>query len=392
MKTKTITIIYMLGTLSAFAAGDVDADATARMSVSLHRGGVEELMISVREGSWTAPSIPSKWFAENRIEDTGKRRLAQAARDFGRQIGIHLEKLAQEQQTLPTGDTLHRRTLLLCDAGEWCGETEGYGNIFLARRFLDLAAIGLARLTASTNFPLSRCEALAARMTPSWLGMAYRLQVLNYEAGTNLFVNAGMTNQELDWQWSIGWSMRTMTVKKTTGQRIEAPNPAFVNLNAFTNNLDYFTYNENPESPVTLLRSWDYRQHRFIAMGLELQSVDKAIELLRFRTIIGQFPKNFVRSEKDRLQLERDIIEAAKWGAKMTPMENSSSFDPLKEAFRRAWLNRPNRKPSEDNRYTLALQAYREVNGGIFFDRDTAEIANFNQQQEMMKARQNKSE
>ena len=285
MKTSMMTMVYMSGMLVSFASEVRNANPVEEMSASLKRGGVERLMVTVREERWTAPCIPSKWFVDNRIGDTEKKRMVQAAREFGRQIAVELEKLAQEQQTLPVGETLYKRTCLLCDTGEWCAETVGYGNIFLARRFLDLAAVGLARLTASTNVPLADCEILAARMTPPWLGMAYRQQILNGEAGTNLFINVEMTNEELDWQWAIGWTMQAMKEKRTQIKKVDPPNPDFVDVNAFTNNLGFFTAYELPEAPATHLRSWDFRQHRLIAMGLELQSVKKALGQNRF--IIG---------------------------------------------------------------------------------------------------------
>jgi hypothetical protein len=393
MKTSMMTMVYMSGMLVSFASEVRNANPVEEMSASLKRGGVEGLMVTVREERWTAPCIPSKWFVDNRIGDTEKKRMAQAAREFGRQIAVELEKLAQEQQTLPVGETLYKRTCLLCDTGEWCAETVGYGNIFLARRFLDLAAVGLARLTASTNVPLADCEILAARMTPPWLGMAYRQQILNGEAGTNLFINVEMTNEELDWQWAIGWTMQAMKEKRTQIKKVDPPNPDFVDVNAFTNNLGFFTAYELPEAPVTHLRSWDFRQHRLIAMGLELQSVKKVLGLLAFRNVVGYYPEAFVRSEEERLQLEKDIREAAKWGAKITPMENSPSFDPLKEAFRRAWLNRHSNIEKDDyNKYVIAFQAYCEVNNGVFFDQDTEEIYKMKQLEEMSKARQRKNE
>jgi hypothetical protein len=359
-----------------------------KLSDEVQRNGVEGLMKVVKDKGLSAPRIPSRWFVEECIQDNDEKARAKAAREFGQIIINELEKLAQEQQTLPAGELLFKRTFMLCNAGDWCAETVGYGNIFLARRFLDLAAVGLARLTVATNYPLSNCEMLATRMTPPWLGMDYRLQLLNQEVGTNLFVNSKITNQELDWQWSVGWSMWTMKGKTDPGRWLEAPNPTFVNLEAFTNNLLFFTFTENPGSPVTLRRSWDCRQHRLIASGLALPSISKALSVLNFRSVVAGFPSKLVRSAEETKKRDAEIIEAAKWGIKITKAEDDPSYDPLDWAFRREWLKRPHRNVSEDNQYVIALQAYREVNGGVFYDLDTAEIVNINQQREMLKSRQ----
>lgn len=224
-------------------------------------------------------------------------------------------------------------------------------------------------------------------MRPEWLGMVYQLRVLNDEAGTNLFINADVTNEQVDRQWAIGWTLWAMAQKRTTIKTVPPPDAAIVNVQAFTNNIEFYASYELPQKPVTLLRSWDYRQHRLIAMGcLPLQSVDKALGLLGFRKVIGGFPKEFVRSEEEWQKLREEIIEAAKWGARITPEEESPSYDPLKEAFRRVWLERPNRKTGEQDYYETAFRAYRDVTNGQFFDRDTAQVNLVRQSEKLMES------
>lgn len=384
---KLLATILCLGTFSAVAADLDEAGRLDRMNETLQKQGVDGFLEAVRENGWKMTRIPSKWFADTRATNDEERRQMRAARDFGYQLAVQLDKLALEQQALPPENVLYRRAQLLCDTGSWLTETAGYGNVFLARRCLDLAAVGLARLTGSLDFPVVDCEKLAARMRPEWMGMAYSLQVLNGEAGTNLFVNASVTNEELDRQWAIGWTMRAMAEKRTLVKKTERPNASFVNIQAFTNNLGFFVSYEFPQSPVTLLRSWDLRQHRLIAIGLELQSVKKALALLEYRSVVGFFPEKFIRSEEERLQLEKDIRESAKWGMKITPMERDSSFDPMKESFRRAWLARVNRDKKEDNHYVIAVQAYHEITDSRFYDSDTAQMRSNEPMPEWQKAR-----
>jgi hypothetical protein len=384
---KAATIFFVLSAYLAVAADTDESGRIARMSETLQKGGIEKFMEAVREARWPAPRMPSKWFVDGLKEDDAEKRLLQAARDLGSQLAVQLDVCAQEQQMLPPGGGLFHRTQLICDVGDWCAGTAGYGNVFLARRCLDLGAVGLARLTASLDFPITDCEKLVARMAPEWMGMAYRLRVLNGEAGTNLFVNAGLTNEELDWQWAIGWTMRKNAERGLPNGKKDSPNPAFVNVAAFTNNIGFFTSYELPPKPITLSRSWGSRQHRLIAMGLELQSVNKALAFWEYRSIVGFFPEKFIRSEEERLQLERDIKEAAKWGTKITPMENDPSFDPIKESFRRAWLARAGRDKEKDNYYVFAVQSYHETKEGRFYDRDTAQIRSNEPMSSWQKAR-----
>ena len=384
MKNNLFVAITFIWTLTGNAHALNETAQIEQMAETLQKQGLTGFIETVRANQWDAPRIPSKWFVDSRITGGEEKRRAAVARDFGYQLAIQLDKFAQEQQTLPPANVLFQRSILLCDAGDWCTKTVGYGNIFLAQRCIDLAAVGLARLTASLEFPLTDCEKLAAKMRPEWQGMAYRLRVLNGEAEANLFINANVTDEQLDWQWAIGWTLRVeKEKKKTLVGFIKQPDPGIVNVHVVTNNLDFFVENESPLLPFTLLRSWDCRRHRIIAMGLGLQTVDKALGLLDFRKVIGFFPKEFVRSEEEWRKLREEIKEAAKWGARITPEEESSSYDPLNEAFRRAWLNRPNRKIGDQDHYGTAFHAYKDVISGRFFDRDTAQIDSIWQQKRM---------
>ena len=157
------------------------------LSTALQTGGVTGLLATARGNGWPCPRIPSKWSMENRCPSNEWRKVLTEARDFGLSLAIALSDEAPEFQSLPAGDELNRRATRLCDLSEWCAATTGYGNILLAQRSLDLAAVGLTRLTANLNFPLGTCEKLATRMTPGWMSVASRAAVFNDEAGARLF-------------------------------------------------------------------------------------------------------------------------------------------------------------------------------------------------------------
>ena len=364
-------------TFFAIASSNDEMGRLAEMSETLQKRSIEEFMATARANRWEAPRIPSQWFVDSKVTDDEEKRLSQAARDFGYQLALRLEDLAQEQWSLRSRDALFQRSLLLCDLGDWCAGTVGYGNIFLARKCLDLAAVGAKRLTVSLDFPLALCERLAARMNPKWLDMSYRLQVLNGEAGATIFINANVTPEQLDGQWAIGWSLRRMAedpalVKKyALLTQPPPPDPALVNVKMFTSNLRFFVSPEVPQDPVTLPRSWDCRQHRLmIGWELGLRSCAEAVSLLNYRSAVGFFPPPFVRSEEETRQIDAVIAEYAKKGISVGKMEDDPLHDPLREAFRREWMKRAPKAERLGNDYLIAARVYKQVSDKSSFDED----------------------
>ena len=382
---KLCVIIASVGILSCSSLGvnqptnwQEKTKRIAKMDKALQELSIEEFMKTIQIAHWSLPCIPSEWFVTTCVTNQNEKDYLQTVRDFGYKIALRLDDLAKEQQTLPQDDTLFQRTLLLCDLGDWCAETVGYGNIFLAYRCLDLSAVGLARLTVSLEFPLASCEKIATRINPSWLGMAYRLQVLNDEVGTNIFINPNVTDEELNDQWAVGWTMREIaegseTIKEMAQKSGFTPslNANFVNIKAFTNNLHFFLADEHIQGPLTLSTSWNARRHRRVAMGLFIQAHDKALSLLKFRSVVGFFPSPFVRNEEEIKQDDVLIAEYAKKGIKVSKLEDDPTYDSLKEAFRMEWEKNSNKNTKE---YVKASRTYKEVMSKTMFDGDTAQI------------------
>ena len=173
---KSLLSTWVALTLCAVADEPAYADRIAVLNRALQDGGVTGLLAVVSDHRWDAPWIPSKWHVENRIKDGERVKVADAGRDFGFRLAKHLESVAEQFQSLPPGEELCSLSLRMCDLSDWCASTDGRENLFLARRCLDLAAVGLGRVTASLDFPLEKCQILAARMSPQpdWMSEAKR--------------------------------------------------------------------------------------------------------------------------------------------------------------------------------------------------------------------------
>lgn len=315
--------------------------------------------------------MPSKWSVEHRPGSDDRRKIDLAGREFGRKLAVQLDAVAFSLQKLPPGPELNTQAYLLCDLSDWCASTTGYGNLFLAQRCLDLAAVGLARLTASLDFPLADCQKLAARMSPPWMSVETRARTLNDEAGTNLFAVSG-TQTEMEKTWGSGGFLmreRRSGISRPQGQE---PGRGFVETPTIRNNLDFFEDdNEPPAAPLTLVRSWDSKRYERIVNGLELQNINKALALLKFRSVVGRFPEKAEFSDDQLQQHEKAVAEAAKYGLTVSRMDEGQPSG--KAAFAQAWGQRPDRNPADHTLYASAWQAYSEVKSGQFVDQDTRE-------------------
>ncbi|MCL2104869.1 MAG: hypothetical protein FWH21_07450 [Kiritimatiellaeota bacterium] len=384
--SKIRASFLFLGMFPIIAFGN-GIERIIQMGEALQEYSMENFFSAVRVNQWKSPCIPSKWFMDTHVTDDDERRLMKVARDFGFQLALCLDNLAQEQQTLPPTDTLYQRTLLLCDLGDWCAETVGYGNAFLAKRCLDLSAVGLARLTASMEFSLEKCEDIAMRMHPKWTGTPYKLLVFNGEAKTNLFINTKMTSAQLDgYRWLARAMLATERNPKLAKERgyPPPPDPTLVNAGAFTNSLHLFDEEEKPPRPVTLVRSWDCRQHGWLIFLGGSQEHNQALALLKYRSVVGFFPSKFVRREEEIKRRDTEIEKYAKLGIKITKEEDNPSYDPLEEAFRRE-LEKLESAKTEGCSYSVAFIAYNRVLNGTFYDPDMTEIQT-EKQREKIKA------
>jgi len=383
MKTIFQILLVVLGVSIVSAQGNTNDELKriAAMNAALDGGGIIGLLERANEQSWRVPQIPSKWHVEH-VSKAEQKSADVAARGFGKKVAQSLDQAAPLMQQMPAGEPLYNETARLLGLSEWCAATDGYGNLFLAQRSLDLAAVGVARLAANLDFPAKRIDSLLARLSPKWMSVETNLRVLNQDAGASIFINPN--RQEMERVWGSGRIQMRMSrnpeTKKTTENSGIAKN--LYRSKAIEENLSFFNDVEIGEiQPVTLVNLWDYNWHTGIVIGLELQSIQKAKALAEFRKAIGAFPEKPTFTAQQLRDRERGAAEAAKAGLKVSNMEDAYSL-PMAAAFALAWKSYLE-KQGEDlgnlpqSRYTLhsnAFQAYDEVQRGAFFDRDTANL------------------
>ena len=130
---------------------------------------------------------------------------------------------------------------------------------------------------------------------------------------------------------------------------------------------------------------WNRRRYIRIANGLELQTIRKALALVEFRRVVGAFPEKVVWTPEELRKRDEEIAFYAKQGVIISKEEESPYYNPIREAFRKAWLMQPDLPISRYNDSSPASQAYDEVKRGCFLDQDTLNAKFFKERQERQK-------
>lgn len=382
MKTSYLVIVSLL-CINAIANAqnnyNKELERIAFMDAALSSGGIAGLLDEVERQSWKAPVIPSRWHTEN-VSLTERKPIDIDARELGKKLAKLLDESASKIQKLTVGKELYEMTVRLLDLSEWCASTDGYGNLLLAQRSLDIGAVGVARLAVDLSFPEERIDSLLSRMNPTWMSAHTSQKILNNDAGAKIFESSD--REEMTRTYGSGY--RFLQEERNPSLLVQRQkNPQqwhLVKSEEIMSNLSFFDkVRIGQVRPVTLVRLWNDNWHLRIITGLELQSVRKAKALAAFRSAIGEFPEKPVFTEKQLRERERGAAAAAKAGLKVVSMEEIYA-SPQEAGFAQAWDNhlvetfgsRVDAPEEMQNLDSTAFQAYHEVQSGIFYDRDTA--------------------
>ncbi len=395
MKSTLALLVLFLLMPAAQAQGQDEMNRITVMRSAVESGDLRSFVDQARRDGWTVPHIPSKWHVEN-VSSPGRKSIDLAARELGKALAGQLADVAPQMQKTPAGERLDSLTLMLLDLSAWCAMTEGYGNVFLAQRCLDLAAVGAARLTANLDFPLEKCNARLARMYPSWMNVETAMRVLNKDSGALIFT----TTDRAEMERIYGSGQHLMAEQrnpKLLAERLQNPRGLrLIETPAVKANLGFFDGVEvGHVKPPTLVNLWDQSWHLRIINGLELQTIEKAKALAEFRRLVGKFPdKSFFSKEQLQKidQWSRESYEKSKITRVVT---TAGIFDSLERAaFAQAWdsylvktYGYQAKAPSElHNLDAPAFQAYDEVQRGVFFDQDSARARRYEERSKATQA------
>lgn len=169
-----LSIITWFACLSSMAcaqdtttANSAALKALTEMRSVLSAGSLSTFLDKSAENGWRIPVIRSSWYVDRIPDDrTQRHALEQARRDFGFQIARKLTEAAT-MITLPgtNQQTLEESVRTLLDFRDRVLNEPGYGNLLLARRAVDIAAIAATRLVADLTYSEKKGETLVSQFT-----------------------------------------------------------------------------------------------------------------------------------------------------------------------------------------------------------------------------------
>jgi len=333
------------------------------MQATLAAQDIDAFLSGASKEGWNPPPIYSHWHIEN-VATNAERPTMEAAREFGKAVAI---KIAADTQRLPFPQTTaeaRRFSNSYLDLADWLNKSEGYGNIILGSRCLDIAAVGVGCCVLDPAFPEKDLSRLLSRLRPRWLEPQARKEILNEEAGTPLFSvgeNHGESNlvETINRIWQTGQtqvlekrnpSLKAIRIKQQeersasakTQKNQPAPEVSYFDRPEILANLPFFTDDSLSGSTATVAM-WDKKQHGQVVAALESANVAKVEALAKFREKVGGFPTNFVVKH---------------------PFYTGG-----KAAFDLAW--RPHATEKTRLLSVTAWQAYDELKHGTFLDQET---------------------
>jgi len=388
MKTALLAFLSVsLLALSAHASRPKELERIAEMQESLAKGGMAGLLAKAHGEGWPAPHMPSRWHVEN-VATAEQRPVDTAARALGATLLAQLEQIAPRMQQLPAGDELFALTTHLLDLTDWCWKTEGYGNLLLAQRTIDLATVGIARLAYDLTFPIKKCVPLAARLEQPWLSVAKRVRILNKEAGAELFPPDLNDQETLTRMWGTGWFLHEEKRKPDLRKTLQLPEgrlPQMRETSHMRNRLEFFEEIESAfrPKPATLLAMWDVKSHDSIARDAGVYNhwnIPRAKALVAYRQLFGTYPEQIVWTAEQIQANEKSMAEHAKLGVRVSRLESDPEVL-RRMGFEQALRNLPKPENVSATEWQDRLKAaggawegYSLVQKGQFLDADSLKV------------------
>jgi hypothetical protein len=371
MKTmKPLRFAIVCASLSASAAFASPADDLARiaaLSAELDTNGIAGMLDLATGNGLKVPWMPDQWHIENVIKETERVDVANAGRNFGTDLTKRLDEVSGILHRPAPSEVYHAKTVELCELAEWIGQPEAVGNLMLTGRCLDLAAVGVARLVANTNYPLERCEVLLERLDglSAQIAPPRRARILDAEADAELFSKC-RTDKDLQQVWEAGvrrYLRARLLRSQAEGEKF--PDGLFAGSALVSDSLlerrkSFFAIYESPNPETDHNRNRKDNPYQRVVNGVGTRSIIRAHALFEFRKIVGFFPKPWVRSEEEEREAERAIADGARFGIKVNRAEDDPRFDPLEYAFKKAWREKV-KDTKRSNEYGWAYDAYKEI-------------------------------
>jgi hypothetical protein len=357
MNRYYICICACIATLfCSIAINIAGQDRPGEIAAMVAKSSPADFFRSISSNGWAAPIIWSKWHVDH-VRDSKARDLMVQNRIFGRVFAERLEIWATDMRKTKNSSQNIADATALSDIADWLASSSGYENLFLAARVKDIAAIGAGKVVVDLNTPFDMASSLVNRLVDTpWASAKSRAEVLNAEAGENLFDVSNLSPTEAEKRLQEIWANGHLTqlmhdnpgipamlegrsdeMSKSISGAIKKQSPKEQQI--YLKNRDFFADQHITANQATLLRQWDTKHHKGLIIGFDFRNIQAVKALLDFRSAVGFFPTTEDGFEKEwiaRLRGPDQIIR---------DIEKTALFD-------------------------AAWRAYKEITAGEFMDMD----------------------
>ncbi len=318
------------------------------MQMFIKQNDPAEFLEAIKEKKWEAPLIFSQWYVDNKAPEA-KWAVMNEAREFGCVLVKRLEEWAPIMTFAGSSEDNERISEIFLQLADWLAVSKGYGNLFLAGRCQDIAAVGIGKLLVDLDYPLSRAEKLMKKFDVPWYSASMCMEVLNREAGVVLFTSNSKKEADIRKDIKRIWATGSLLLgerKVATGryskkykekikERARNYRGGLFESPLIQSNLDFF--DDDAFSDLTISPTSSYingKYHSKYIVGFRSLHITKLEGLLMYRTKVGDFPK-----------------------------------DTSMEGFRESWL--PYRTNETEYVYVYAWGVFESIRQGRFLDLDS---------------------
>jgi hypothetical protein len=235
------------------------------------------------------------------------------------------------------------------------------------------------------EYPLEITTGLLNAIESSEYVPSVRQQILNQEAGVDLFVSTSNHEAEIKSSLEDTWKTGALFISVQEAPQLKAAlegnppegmewlqSPTMQQILRQASPLlkEHIVFFKDDVFPdvVTTLSMWDKKWHYKVVIGFRPLNIYYLHALATFRDAVGFFPTEPTFSEEQLKQQKAEIRAAQKKGITIIPFEEA--FDsPGEAAFNQAW--EPYATQETRNLDAPAWQAYDEIMNGRFLDEDS---------------------
>jgi len=352
---------FLLVLIGAFCSGQLLGNVDMSEDLNFERvvekleahKALNEDVAMIVESAHPCPPIYSAWHTEHVAKEEA-RDEKKKNRELGRRIVKITEDWSKDLRSTDELTEVHQKTGMVLSFADWVAGEPCYGNLIVAARCQDVAAIGVCKLLIDLEFPMEKIGPLLDRLNADWYEPSARGEAINRELGQPVLKTSGEAEEILEaidhfWRggyavlskqrcteeiWESSTKYWTASGRATVGEWMAAVREVFPKY------LDYTFFEDDRlqevREPWTTYNTWDMKRHELLVTGFRKKNLFMIDSLAQYRRLVGRYP--------------HDASE-----------------------FRSEWIK--NEPPGAQRCYSTAWLSYWWGVEGVFMDEDAAKTA-----------------